>query len=108
MNRKSPTFNRIVVLRYRTHLESCGLAPGTVNLRLGAARRLAYDAAECGLLNAEAAAGVRRVEGVEKLGVRLGNWLTADQAISVWTAPAGSELKVSETGPCWPSSWLVA
>jgi len=27
-------FNRIVVLRYRSHLESRQLAPGTINLRL--------------------------------------------------------------------------
>ena len=32
-------FNRIVVLRYRSYLESRQLAPGTVNLRLGAVRR---------------------------------------------------------------------
>jgi len=31
-------FNRIVVLRYRSHLESRQLAPGTINLRLGAVR----------------------------------------------------------------------
>jgi len=42
-------FNRMVVLRYRSHLESRQLAPGTVNLRLGAVRRLAYEAADCGL-----------------------------------------------------------
>ena len=35
-------FNRVVVLRYRSHLESRQLAPGTINLRLGAVRRLAY------------------------------------------------------------------
>ena len=40
-------FNRIVVLRYRSHLESRQLAPGTINLRLGAVRRLAYEAADC-------------------------------------------------------------
>src|ERR1700704_6590595 len=40
-------FNRIVVLRYRAHLESRQLAPGTINLRLGAVRRLAYEAADC-------------------------------------------------------------
>ena len=68
--------NRIVVLRYRSHLESRQLAPGTVNLRLGAVRRLAYEAADCGLLSADLAAGIRRVKGVKKLGVRLGNWLT--------------------------------
>jgi hypothetical protein len=33
-----------VVLRYRSHLESRQLAPGTINLRLGAVRRLAYEA----------------------------------------------------------------
>jgi len=31
--------NGIVVLRYRSHLQSRQLAPGTVNLRLGAVRR---------------------------------------------------------------------
>ena len=41
-------FNRIVVLRYRSHLESRQLAPGTINLRLGAVRRFAYEAADCG------------------------------------------------------------
>ena len=70
-------FNRIVVLRYRSHLESRQLAPGTVNLRLGAVRRLAYEAADCGLLSADLAAGIRRVKGVKKLGVRLGNWRAA-------------------------------
>src|ERR1700729_380743 len=75
-------FNRIVVLRYRGHLESRELAPGTINLRLGVVRRLAYEAVDCGLLSADLAGGIRRVKGLKKLGVRLGNWLTADQAHS--------------------------
>jgi hypothetical protein len=41
------------------HLESRRLAPGTINLRLGAVRRLAYEAADCGLLSADLAAGIR-------------------------------------------------
>ena len=65
-------FNRMGVLRYRAHLESRQLAPGTINLRLGAVRRLAYEAADCGLLSADLAAGIRRVKGVKKLGMRLG------------------------------------
>jgi site-specific recombinase XerD len=69
------------------HLESRRLAPGTINLRLGAVRRLAYEAADCGLLSADLAAGIRRVKGVKKLGVRLGNWLTADQGQALWQAP---------------------
>jgi integrase len=41
---------------------------------------LAYEAADTGLLNPELAAGIRRVKGAKKLAVRLGNWLTADEA----------------------------
>ena len=37
--------NRTVVLRYRGYLEARQLAPGTINLRLGAVRRLPYEAA---------------------------------------------------------------
>ena len=80
-------FNRIVVMRYRSYLEMRQLAPGTINLRLGAVRRLAYDAADCGLLSADLAAGIRRVKGVKNLGVRLGNWLTAEQAHALWQTP---------------------
>ena len=32
------------------------------------------------------AAGVRRVKGVKRLGIRLGNWLTAEQAIALASA----------------------
>jgi site-specific recombinase XerD len=85
--------NRTVVLRYRSHLESRQLAPGTINLRLGAIRRLAYEAADCGLLSADLAAGIRRVKGVKKLGVRLGNWLTAEQGHTFWQAPDHQRLK---------------
>ena len=64
-------FNRIVVLRYRSHLESRQLAPGTINLRLGAVCNLAYEGADCGLLSADLAAGIRRVKGVKKQSVSL-------------------------------------
>jgi hypothetical protein len=87
------SFSKTVVVRYRMHLESRHLAPGTINLRLGAVRRLAYEAADCGLLSADLAAGIRRVKGVKKLGVRLGNWLTADQGITLWQAPDREHLK---------------
>ena len=51
------SFNRTVVLRYRIYLESRNLAPGTINVRLAAVRRLAYEAADAGLLSPELAAG---------------------------------------------------
>src|SRR6184192_3176726 len=87
------SFSRTVVLRYRIHLESRNLAPGTINLRLGAVRRLAYEAADCGLLSPDLAAGIRRVKGVKKIGVRLGNWLTPEQSQRLWNAPDSQTLK---------------
>lgn len=87
------SFSKTVVLRYRMHLETRNLAPGTINLRLGAVRRFAYEAADCGLLSADLAAGIRRVKGVKKLGVRLGNWLTAEQGQALWQAPNQEEMK---------------
>jgi integrase len=73
-------FNRTVVLRYRIHLEQRGYAPAAINLRLVAVRRIAYQAADAGLLSPELAAGIRRVKGVRRIGVRLGNWLTPEQS----------------------------
>ncbi len=71
--------NRAVVLRYRMHLESIPLARATVNLRLAAVRRLAYEASDSGLLSPELLAGIRRVKGVKRLGQQVGNWLTAEE-----------------------------
>jgi hypothetical protein len=42
-------FNRTVVTRYRIALEQHPHAPSTINLRLAAIRRLAYEASDCGL-----------------------------------------------------------
>ena len=49
-------FNKTVVLRYRLVLEGRRLSPATINLRLAAVRRLAYEAADTGLLSPELAA----------------------------------------------------
>jgi integrase len=73
-------FNRTVVLRYRSFLEQRNLAPSTINVRLAAVRPLAYEAADTGLLSPDLAADIRRVKGAKRLGVRIGNWLTVEQA----------------------------
>jgi site-specific recombinase XerD len=87
------SFNKTVVTRYRIHLESRLLAPGTINVRLAAVRRLAYEAADSGLLSPELAAGIRRVKGSKKLGIRLGNWLTMSEARSLWQLPDAETMK---------------
>src|ERR1700733_4875380 len=40
-------FNKTVVTRYRIALEQRRYAPSTINLRLAAVRRLAYEASTC-------------------------------------------------------------
>jgi hypothetical protein len=77
----------MVVTRYRIHLEERQLAPGTVNVRVAAVRRLAYEAADTGLLSPERAADIRRVNWSKKLGIRLG-----------WPHPNGAGTRLGEAG----------
>jgi hypothetical protein len=70
------TFNGAVVVRYRSHLESLHLSGFTINSRLSAIRRLADESAETGWLTPELAIGIRRVQGVKRLGRKIGNWLS--------------------------------
>lgn len=53
---------------------------------------MAYEAADCGLLSPDLAAGIRRIKGAKKIGVRLGNWLTAEQSQRLWQAPNGERV----------------
>jgi len=87
------SFDKAVVLRYRLYLEDRHLAAGTINVRLAAVQRLAYEAADSGLLSPDLAAGIRRVKGAKKLGCRLGNWLTAEEALTLWQLPDPPTLK---------------
>ena len=87
------SFNRTVVLRYRFFLEQKSFAPSTINVRLAAVRRLAYEASDTGLLSPELAAGIRRVKGAKRLGVRIGNWLTVDQSKTLLGEPPSDSLR---------------
>ena len=89
-------FNKTVVTRYRISLEQRHYAPSTINLRLAAVRRLAYEASDCGLLSPDLAAGIRRLKGARPLGVRIGNWLTAEEGkrlIGAFGASTPKELR---------------
>ena len=71
-------FNKDVVARYRISLAQQRYESTTINLRLAAVRRLAYEAADCGLLSADPAAGIRRVKGAKRLGTPIGDRLSAE------------------------------
>ena len=82
-----------MVTRYRISLEQQHYASTTINLRLAAVRRLAYEAADCGLLSADLPAGIRRVKGAKRLGLPVGNWLSAEQGKRLLLTAAGSSLR---------------
>ena len=86
-------FNRIVVVRYRMHLESRRLAANTINQQLAAVRRLAHEAADAGLLSPDLAAGISRVKGVKQLGQRSGNWLSLEQSSDVLRRARGDGVR---------------
>ncbi len=87
------TFNRTVVVRYRSYLESLDLSASTINLHLSAIRRLADESAESGWLSPELAIGIRRVQGVKRLGRKSGNWLTRNQAQELVNAASNTDLR---------------
>ena len=87
------TFNRAVVVRYQSYLESLRLSASTINLHLSAIRRLADESAESGWLTPELAIGIRRVKGVKRLGRKMGNWLTRNQAQDLVSAASNNSLR---------------
>jgi site-specific recombinase XerD len=86
-------FNKATVQKYRGELESKGLAPSSINVRLSAIRRLALEAADNGAMAPELAAGIARAKGAKRSGVRLGHWLTAEQAEQFLALPDLTTLK---------------
>jgi integrase len=75
------------VSAWRVALEARGLGSVSINVRITAVRKLAVEASDNGLLAPELANGITRVKGVASKGVRLGNWLSAQQARKLLNAP---------------------
>jgi site-specific recombinase XerD len=88
-----PPFTKATVQAFRAKLEDDGLAAATINVRLCAIRKLAVEAADNGLLDPDLAAGIGRVKGAKRLGVRLGNWLTLKQAQALLATPDATTVK---------------
>ena len=84
---------KATVNRYRKHLLDQGMGHSSVNLRLSSIRKLAAEAADNGLLTAQAANGIARVKGVRQEGTRTGNWLDKGQAEALLDAPPRDTLK---------------
>jgi site-specific recombinase XerD len=75
-----PQLNKAVVQRYAAELREASMSASSVNQRLSAIRKLAAEAADNGLLDAQLAGGIRAVKGARQEGRRTGNWLTREEA----------------------------
>ena len=69
------------------------LSPSTVNVKLSAIRKLVDEAKRAGFIDAEAASQMSDVPNVAQRGIRLGNWLTKEQAEELLAVPDRSTIK---------------
>src|ERR1700734_1459836 len=82
-----PGFTKATVSAWRVALEARKLGSISINVRITAVRKLAAEAADNGLLAPEMAAGITRIKGVKSKGVRVGNWLSVQQAQKLLNTP---------------------
>ena len=83
-------------------------ASGVPQARLGHDQLAAWSGsptglrgADCGLLSRDLAAGILHAKGVKNFGVRLGNWLTAEQSTALGKLPATIDYEASAIVRCW-------
>jgi site-specific recombinase XerD len=81
-----PGFTKAAVSAWRVALEARGLGSVSINVRITAVRKLAAEAAD-------KAAGIARVKSAKAKGVRVGNWLSIQQAQTLLNAPDASTKK---------------
>jgi site-specific recombinase XerD len=82
-----PGFTKATVSAWRVSLEDRRLGSSSIIIRMSAIRKLAAEAADNGLLAPELAAGISRVKSAKTQGIRVGNWLSLQQAQALLSAP---------------------
>jgi site-specific recombinase XerD len=69
------------------------LSPSTINVRLSAVRKMVGEARRAGMIGQDEAASLTEVPNMSQKGIRLGNWLTREQAKELLAVPDRSTLK---------------
>ncbi len=88
-----PELNKALINRYVKSLRGQKLSSSTINQKLSAIRKLAFEAEDNNLLDSKIANGIRAVKGVPFRGRRTGNWLTKEEAQMWLNAPDTKTLK---------------
>ena len=91
--RTGQPISRQLFQQYRAEMVDAGLGGSTINVRLSGVRKLVNEACENGLIDPSAAGRIISVPNVPAQGVRLGQWLTAEQIRELLAVPDRSRLK---------------
>ena len=78
--RTGQPISRQLFQQYRAEMVDAGLGGSTINVRLSGVRKLINEARENGLVDPSSAGRIISVPNVPAQGVRLGQWLTVEQA----------------------------
>lgn len=85
--------SRTFILEFRAAMLDRNLSASTINVKLAAVRKLVDEAKRAGVITAEESSQMEDVPNVRQNGVRLGNWLTKEQARELLAVPDRSILK---------------
>lgn len=85
--------SRTLILEFRAAMLDRNLSPSTINVKLAAVRKLIEEAKRAGVVGGEEASQMAEIPNVRQNGVRLGNWLTKEQAKELLAVPDRSTLK---------------
>ncbi len=88
----SRPLSRSLLMERRAGMES--LSPSTINVRLSAVRKMVVEARRNNMIGSEEAASLTDIPNIRQKGIRLGNWLTREQAKELLAVPDRSALKV--------------
>lgn len=82
-----PAMSKAVLTRYKNYLLKRKLSPSTVNVKLSAVRKLIKQVGEDGGIDKATLQDILDVKGVDVKGVRMGNWLSQEDAERLLNAP---------------------
>lgn len=88
-----PGLSKYTVQRYLAARRSQGMGVGAYNQSRSAIMRLVREAVDNQAMDEQTAQGIERIESLKRTGVRLGNWLTREQAEQLIKAPDTTTLK---------------
>jgi site-specific recombinase XerD len=84
--------HRLAIQGYLQSLEESGASPATRNLALAALKALAQAESEAGAISEQEAGRIAGIKAAPNRGVRLGNWLSLEQAKELRDAPPADTL----------------